>query len=399
MNQGAFNQIAGELAKAGLTLEAERIITHLENRRITPEKELQKMEFLFKLFHKPCFPRGELVAFSGKAKSGKTFISSILMTLCFRSEVLSVERIGTERLRVLWYDTEQSEESTQDILRHRIIPMSGMEEQDFPMQMFDIFNVRADMYDHRLPMLETAVNHYHPDLVILDGIRDLIADINDGVVAQNCIERLMKLASKNRCCIVCILHQNKAAEDRNLRGWIGTELKNKAFEVYECNKSERIFSWSQTDTRKYDIYDKLQFAVDENGIPHLCTVEELKEACYRAQQNQALEKNLPQNTNKLPNFNPKYLLGRENDRPVFDLPKLFGDCMEMGRSYLEEDIRTRIRETANILTNKMCNEVFQNAVSQKVIFRDEKQPDKMAYFWPILGLFYRKLSSFHSIFN
>ena len=72
---------------------------------------------------------------------------------------------------------------------------------------------------------------------------------------------------------------------------------------------------------------------------------------------------VPLNTNKLPKFNPKYLLGRENDRPVFDLPKLFGDCMEMGRSYLEEDIRTRIRETANILTNKMCNEVFQNAVS------------------------------------
>ena len=384
MNQGAFNQIAGELAKAGLSLEAERIITHLENRRITPEKELQKMEFLFKLFHKPCFPRGELVAFSGKAKSGKTFVSSILMTLCFRSEVLSVERNGTERLRVLWYDTEQSEESTQDILRHRIIPMSGMAEDDFPMQLFDIFNVRADMYDDRLPMLETAVNHYHPDLVILDGIRDLIADINDGVVAQNCIERLMKLASTNRCCIVCILHQNKAAEDRNLRGWIGTELKNKAFEVYECNKSERIFSWSQTDTRKYDIYDKLLFSVDENGIPHLCTEEELKAACYRAQQNQVLENQVPQNTNKLPKLNPKYLLGRENDRPVFDLPKLFGDCMEMGRSYLEEDIRTRIRETANILTNKMCNEVFQNAVSQKVIFRDEKQPDKKAYFRPIL---------------
>ena len=253
MNQGAFNQIVGELAKAGLSLETEKIITHLEDRRITPGKELQKMEFLFRLFHKPCFPRGELVAFSGKAK----------MTLCFREEVLSVERIGTEKLRVLWYDTEQSEESTQDILRHRIIPMSGMDEQDFPMQMFDIFNVRADMYDNRLPMLETAVSHYHPDLVILDGIRDLIADINDGVVAQDCIERLMKLASTNRCCIVCVLHQNKAAEDRNLRGWIGTELKNKAFEVYECNKSERIFSWSQTDTRKYDILDKLQFSVDE----------------------------------------------------------------------------------------------------------------------------------------
>ena len=31
------------------------------------------MEFLFRLFGKPCFPRGELVAITGKAKSGKTF--------------------------------------------------------------------------------------------------------------------------------------------------------------------------------------------------------------------------------------------------------------------------------------------------------------------------------------
>ena len=381
MNQGAFNQIAGELAKAGLSLEAERIITHLENRRITPEKELQKMEFLFKLFHKPCFPRGELVAFSGKAKSGKTFISSILMTLCFRDEVLSVERIGTERLRVLWYDTEQSEESTQDILRHRIIPMSGMEEQDFPMQMFDIFNVRADMYDNRLPMLETAVNHYHPDLVILDGIRDLIADINDGVVAQNCIERLMKLASTNRCCIVCILHQNKAAEDRNLRGWIGTELKNKAFEVYECNKSERIFSWSQTDTRKYDIYDKLLFSVDENGIPHLCTEEELKAACYRAQQNIVGEQQ--QNPGKLAPFNPKYVLGKKFNKTIFDLPRLFADSMVSGKTYTEEELKRSIGMVANIVMPRILWAQVDKAIDKGIIVKNTSPTGMTCFIRPV----------------
>ena len=383
MNQGAFNQIAGELAKAGLSLEAERIITHLENRRITPEKELQKMEFLFKLFHKPCFPRGELVAFSGKAKSGKTFVSSILMTLCFRSEVLSVERIGTERLRVLWYDTEQSEESTQDILRHRIIPMSGMEEQDFPMQLFDIFNVRADMYDDRLPMLETAVNHYHPDLVILDGIRDLIADINDGVVAQNCIERLMKLASSNRCCIVCILHQNKAAEDRNLRGWIGTELKNKAFEVYECNKSERIFSWSQTDTRKYDILDKLQFSVDENGIPHLCTQEELTEAIYKAQQNIVGEQQLNPGKSKLAPFNPKYVLGKKWNKTVFDLPRLFADCMIAEKTYTEDELQRSIGMVANIVMPNILWEQVDKAISQGIIVKNTSPSGKSCFVRPI----------------
>ena len=30
--------------------------------------------------------------------------------------------------------------------------------------------------------------------------------------------------------------------------------------------SERIFTWSQTDTRKYDILDTLKFAVGDEGI-------------------------------------------------------------------------------------------------------------------------------------
>ena len=165
-------------------LEVEQMLSRLEVHRITPDKELPKMEFLFRLFHKPCFPRGELVALSGKAKSGKTFVSSILMALSYRSQVLSVDRIEPRRLHVLWYDTEQSEESTQDIQKNRILPMTGLSESQFPKELFDVFNVRGEPYSERLPLLETAVNRYKPDLVILDGIRDLVADINDGVVAQ-----------------------------------------------------------------------------------------------------------------------------------------------------------------------------------------------------------------------
>ena len=62
--------------------------------------------------------------------------------------------------------------------------------------------------------------------------------------------------------------QNKASEDKNLRGWIGTELTYKSFEVYECSKdNDRIFSVKQTMTRKYDIDEVLQFVVDAEGLP------------------------------------------------------------------------------------------------------------------------------------
>lgn len=382
MNPQAALLVSQEVQRAALTkadiekareeqlraLEVEQVLKRLETRRITPDKELPKMEFLFQLFHKPCFPRGELVALSGKAKSGKTFVSSILMALSYRSQVLSVERIEPKRLHVLWYDTEQSEESTQDILRNRIIPMTGMAEDQFPMEHFDIFNVRAEGYDQRLPMLEAAVRHYKPDLVVLDGIRDLVADINDGVVAQDCVERLMRLASETRCCIVCILHQNKSQEDRNLRGWIGTELKNKAFEVYECSKSsERIFSWGQTDTRKYDILDTLKFAVDDDGIPYLCTEEQLKEALFKAQKKVAEDR---QNANKsLAPFNPKYVLGKEGRKTVFDLKQLFKAVMDEGVEYDDDILRSKLSIESNIMTEHILNEQVQKAVADGVILQ------------------------------
>lgn len=47
------------------------------------------------------------------------------------------------------------------------------------------------------------MERFRPDLVIVDGIRDLVNDINDGVLAQETVERLMHLASEQRCCVVC----------------------------------------------------------------------------------------------------------------------------------------------------------------------------------------------------
>ena len=293
------NLIAEELAKAGTDPE---LIAKLKKDRITADKELPPMEFLLKLFDVPCCPRGELVAFTGKAKSGKTFVMSMMMAAASAAEALAFRRTTFEPLQVLWIDTEQSDQSTQDILRNRLIPMvisspptlggarGGLKErtdsrgqttppagtppnlggETFPEHLYDIFNVRTESWQERLPLLLAAIDMCRPDLVILDGVRDLVDDINNGQLAHDVTERLMRVAQQARCCIVCVIHQNKAAEDRTLRGSIGTELTNKAFEVYECEKMmpSRTFVLTQKLTRKYDITDSLYFTVDDRGLPH-----------------------------------------------------------------------------------------------------------------------------------
>ena len=215
-----MKQLDVEIAHAGeeTTLSPKMLL--LEKMRITPEKQLEPMAFLFRLFGKPCFPRRELVAITGKAKSGKTFVTSMLMTCCVKKRVLAFERLVEEDgehqssadlkpFRVLWYDTEQSDESTQDILRNRIMKMLATEE----CPLFDIFNVRSMSWKERRSLLKEAIERYDPDLVIVDGIRDMVNDINDGPLAQSVLERLMHLASDVACGMVCVLHQNHFPPD------------------------------------------------------------------------------------------------------------------------------------------------------------------------------------------
>jgi hypothetical protein len=386
MNTESISLIREELALAGYSHEDEQRLKKLEARRIRSDTQLPEVEFLFRLQNRPCFARGELVGLSGKAKSGKTFVCSILMALCFRNEVLSVERIDAKPLHVLWYDTEQSEESTQDILRHRIMPMTGIQTADGNVfeEYLHVFNVRGEAWADRLPMLETAVRYYRPDLVVLDGIRDLVADINDGVVAQDVVERLMHLASECHCCMVCVLHQNKSYEDRNLRGWIGTELKNKAFEVYECAKSsERIFTWSQTDTRKYDIPEGISFSVDEQGIPYRCTERQLIEAQFKAQRKMADKLEKKGRSNKPYNdLNPRYA-HKEGRRHVFNVKQLFSDIMPSGQIYKEDDLKTEIYAKTYAVKDKIHDEILRKAVSEKVILQSYDSFGHRIYVLPV----------------
>ena len=81
MNENVMSQLDAELEHAGEETALSPQMLLLEQLRITPEKQLKPMEFLFHLYGKPCFPRRELVAITGKAKSGKTFVTSMLMAV------------------------------------------------------------------------------------------------------------------------------------------------------------------------------------------------------------------------------------------------------------------------------------------------------------------------------
>ena len=371
MDKNVMSQLDAELEHAGEETALSPKMLLLEQLRITPEKQLKPMEFLFHLYGKPCFPRRELVAITGKAKSGKTFVTSMLMACCQSRDVLAFQRIGDEPLRVLWYDTEQSDESTQDILKNRIMTLiktttdltdstdknSCNSCNSLFKKSIDVFNVRGVAWKERRDLLREAVTRCKPDLVIVDGIRDLVNDINDGVLAQEVMEELMHLATAHDCCIVCVLHQNKSGEDHNLRGWIGTELMNKAFEVYSCEKlqPQRIFSLEQTLTRKYDIERTMYFEVGDDGLPVSCGVP--------------TDGGSKDKADGYPQLNADYIRHDEHDQWQVDVRRLFSDAIGGRQQVTGAELRSEVCRLSNIRSWKFYNSLLEQAVNGEVIIK------------------------------
>lgn len=379
--------IIGQLLLAGEQSNLSPELNTLFKNRITEDSHLPPMEFLFKIFDVPCFPRRELVAVAGKAKSGKTFFLSLLMAASIRDKVMSIERQAPP-LKVLWYDTEQSQQSTEDILLNRIQPLilegslddarddNPPNELVAPKQNIFAFNVRVFNWEERLKMFEQAIPFLKPDLVILDGVRDLISDINDGKEAQRITEQLMTLAQNNNCCIVGVLHQNKSDSDRNLRGWIGTELTNKVFEVYSCEKlrGSKTFKVEQTHTRKFDLERELYYTVNkETGLPEPTDKPVIYEKPRDEQGRFISTKALGAKDIKWESFNRDYIIYHDDlpDAPYeWNLRKLFADALE-GKPYKPYSVVMGVAlKLSNIQDPKIYYALFDEAVERKIIIKE-----------------------------
>ena len=265
MNNVNFNLVRDSMSQPN------QDVKDLLQERITPTTDLPPMQPLYEMFGVPCFYRGELVADCGKAKSGKTTFLSIIMAGALKEQLLALKRLSDEPLKVLWIDTEQSQQSTQEIMKERIMPLAEVESLDDTQ--FYAFNLRGLGYEKRGKMVDLAISRIEPDICIIDGVKDLMTDINDATQATRIMENLMAQAKLHNCCIVCVLHQNKAEQDHNMRGSIGTELTNKAFEVFQCEMlgETDTFKVTHTYSRKKKMSRKLYYRLNDNGLPEEVT--------------------------------------------------------------------------------------------------------------------------------
>ena len=213
---------------------------------------------------------GNFSASTGKAKSKKTFnISAMVAAAVTNSTVLNYRACLPEGKRnILYFDTEQSKFHCHSVLE-RIYKLSGLSlQEDDPRLMF--WGLREYTPKLRIAVIDYALRKYDEvGLVIIDGLRDLMYDINNGKEATDVMTVLMAWTSVYELHIHTVLHLNK--NDNNPRGHIGTELENKAETVLIISKN--TMNNSVSEVKPMHMRDKefttFAFHIDDNKLPVL----------------------------------------------------------------------------------------------------------------------------------
>ena len=179
---------------------------------------------------------GNFSASTGKPKSKKTFnVSAIVASALSGKEVLKYKaELPPCKNRILYIDTEQSKCHCHKVLE-RILTLAGLP-TDQENDRIQFFVLREYTPEQRRDIISWALHEeQNIGLVIIDGIRDLIHDINSPSESLNIINELMRWSSYYELHIHTVLHLNKG--DDNTRGHVGTELNNKAETVLQVSKN------------------------------------------------------------------------------------------------------------------------------------------------------------------
>lgn len=266
-SQKSADSIITEAASLPTEQEKERgqglkeLLKHL----ISVDDEYPPEECLLEIDGVGFFPKGDICAIKAKQKQGKTNAISIMVAaiLCGKWGQL---KAALSNARVMVIDTEQKPADTQ-LVYNRTLAIAGLPKKDI-FERFRTFNFRALTREEKIEAVKLAIMEYKPDIVFIDGIVDLMGNFNEVDDSKQIIDELMRLSSKEvsgvDIAIVCVLHTNKATDDHNMRGHVGTMLAQKSGTVLEVKKDNGIITVSNSDSRHKEV-PEWSFRFDDNG--------------------------------------------------------------------------------------------------------------------------------------
>lgn len=217
-------------------------------------------------FEIPLATYGNFSFVQAPPKSYKTFFMSLLASAYAGADAEYVSDIVSHRgnRQLVHFDTEQGKWHCKRVFM-RVIDMLGTNTiPDF----YHTFSLRELNYQSRRLYIEYKLQQMVDDgkkigFVVIDGIADLVSDVNDLKHSNLVVQWLMEITTKFHCHIITIIHSNYGSEKPT--GHLGSLLEKKAETQYNlkpnqetgcidvvCRRTRNVpfkpFSFNLTDT-------------------------------------------------------------------------------------------------------------------------------------------------------
>lgn len=215
----------------------------------------------------PIATYGNFTFIQAPPKSFKSYFVSLMASVYLNSgnkwagEDFKSERHGK---RLLHFDTEQGMWHCQRAFR-RVADMADTQEG------YETYALRTISYKDRLGFIEHKLfedNEVEIGLVIIDGIADLVSDVNDIVESNLAIQKLMEWSAKLKCHIVTVIHSNHNSDKPT--GHLGSFAEKKAETQIslERNEDTNTVTVHCKRSRNYQFND-FEFKINNLGFPEV----------------------------------------------------------------------------------------------------------------------------------
>ena len=221
--------------------------------RITPTTKLEESRVLLEYDQSEIWAEGALSCIVGAAKSRKTFALSLLLEqmLCPSEPGFKTNFAG----EVLYFDTEMSDRRVQLVSQRFSRP-----------EFVTLIPIRQYSILERYNIIEESIKRIKPNLVVIDGYKELVLDINDQRYATRLTNKLLQWTTEFNCHITGVLHTNP--DSKKPRGALGTEMINKCASVMHVEARGAKSRVSPLYSRDKE-FNPFVFRVDKNGNPQL----------------------------------------------------------------------------------------------------------------------------------
>ncbi len=227
--------------------ELQRQLEDLSAMRISAQTEVVPEAYSLSVDGVGVFALGDIHGLKGKQKSGKSAVLKVCAAALLSGKQFRIRSELKEPV-VLFIDTEQQRADVKLVI-DEVKWMTHVEDAYIDSHLF-LYALRRRSYDTLLADTHLLIERHQAQVVFIDGLVDYVSSFNDEVLSRELIHNLLMICEEFGCAIICVLHENKAQDDQNMRGHLGTVLSQKAGSVLQCKKAKSgIFNVTCPDAR------------------------------------------------------------------------------------------------------------------------------------------------------